>query len=347
MRVIVLWNPLVTGVATLALGSAAGFWRGFSVSLLIATVCASVSVIPVAIALASEEHARRAGRTVAEHGHAWYIALAVSSMPLGLFLASRATEQLLGVRVPGSLADYRLALVLGSLISGLFFLWQTRADALAAALAAELRLEQVERHRLQAQLSALTAQLNPHLLFNALNTIAALVPSDPERAELTVLRLADLYRGILRATRTEWHTLADELAICEAFLDIERVRFRERLSAQVVVTPGLESVSVPVLVLQPLVENALTHGLADRARGGCVQIRAESSQGRLELSVSDDGVGLGRSRREGSGLGIEVTRRRLQLCYGESASLELSAIASGGTLARIVLPLERGVGSLG
>jgi LytS/YehU family sensor histidine kinase len=314
--VIVVWNPLVAGVATLALGGGAGFWRGFSVSLLIATVCASVSFIPVAIALA------------------------LSSMPLGLFLASRATEQLLGVRVPASLADYRFALVLGSLISGLFFLWQTRADALAAALAAELRLEQAETHRLQAQLSVLTAQLNPHLLFNALNTIAALVPSDPERAELTVLRLSDLYRGVLGATRRERHALVDEMAICEAYLDIERARFRERLSAHVVIAPGLESVVVPVLVLQPLVENALTHGLSDRARGGCIQIRAESSRGQLELSVADDGVGLGCSRRKSSGLGIEITRRRLQLCYGANASLELTALPSGGTLARLVLPIS-------
>ena len=180
---------------------------------------------------------------------------------------------------------------------------------------------------------------------NALNTIAALVQIDPDQAEQTVLRLSDLYRGVLGATRRESHSLSEELDICRAYLDVERARFGERLSTRVELGVGLSpaAVQVPVLVLQPLVENAVTHGLSERAQGGSVVIRADSSRDQLTLSVMDDGVGLGRSSREGSGLGIETTRQRLKLCYHEGASLELSSLSTGGTLALLRLPLPRAV----
>jgi two-component sensor histidine kinase len=341
-RVLWLWNPLVTGVATLALGRGAGFWRGFPVSLLIATVSATVCFVPVALALALQHRARERGRPGPEHGRAWYMALALAAMPCGLLLSSYVSELVFGERAPASFQDYRLALFLGGVISGVFFLWQTQVDAKDAARSAELRREQAETQKLKAQLSALTAQLNPHLLFNALNTIVALVQTDPEQAEQTVLRLSDLYRGVLGATRRESHSLSQELDICQAYLDVERARFGERLSTRVEVGAGLspDGVQVPALVLQPLVENAVTHGLSERAAGGSVVIRVESSPGQLTLSVMDDGVGLGQSTRQGSGLGIETTRQRLKLCYGEGASLELSPLPTGGTLALLRLPLQ-------
>jgi hypothetical protein len=109
---------------------------------------------------------------------------------------------------------------------------QTRTDARAAAVAAELRAERAERLELEAQLAALRAQLDPHLLFNGFNTVAALIPTDAAAAERTLLRLAELYRGLLAASRRELHTLERELDICCAYLDIERARFAERLAAR-------------------------------------------------------------------------------------------------------------------
>jgi LytS/YehU family sensor histidine kinase len=326
-----------------ALSPSPNSWRQLSVSLLIATVTATVCFIPVALALALQQRARERGRPGPDHGRPWYMALAVVAMPFGLLLSSHVSQLVFGARAPASFSDYRMALFLGGLISGLFFLWQTQVDARDAARAAELRREQAETQKLKAQLAGLTAQLNPHLLFNALNTIASLVQSDPDQAEQTVLRLSELYRGVLGATRRESHSLSEELEICRAYLDVERARFGERLSTRVELGAGLapEAVQVPVLVLQPLVENAVTHGLSERARGGSVIIRAESSGGELTLSVMDDGVGLGRSSRAGSGLGIETTRQRLRLCYGEAASLELSPVRPGGTLARLRLPLPK------
>jgi hypothetical protein len=339
-QVQLFWNPLLTGVTVLALGPRADLGRSFLSSLLIAAVASSLCFVPVLLALALQERARGRGRPGSARGRAWYLALALLGMPPGLWLASHITEIAFGVRTPATSYDYRFAAFLGMLIAGLFFLWQTLGDARSAALAAELRLKQARAHQLEAQLAALTAQLNPHFLFNALNTIAALVPADAGRAERTVLRLAELYRGILAATRTDRHTLGDELEICRAYLDVEQTRFGERLQVDVQVAPEVEprDISVPVLLLQPLVENAVNHGLSDRASGGTLRLSARRNGSALELEVADDGVGLGHSNRRGLGLGIETTRRRLELCYAGRASLELSSPDTGGTRALLSLP---------
>jgi LytS/YehU family sensor histidine kinase len=262
-------------------------------------------------------------------------------MPLGLYVASLVTGSIFGERAPATAVDYRFGGFLGMLIAGAFFAWQTRADATAAALAAERRAERAERLELEAQLAALRAQLDPHLLFNALNTVAALIPSDAVAAERTVLRLADLYRALLAASRLELHSLEQELGICRAYLDVEGVRFAERLTARIEIDPELDpsQLDVPVLSVQPLVENAIAHGLAGRARGGTLVVRAQRSGGSLSIEVEDDGVGLGASSRRGAGLALQTLRQRLRLRYAERAALELEPAPGQGTLARLRLPL--------
>jgi signal transduction histidine kinase len=342
LTVQLFWNPLVTAAAALALNPLQDFARVFPRSLLVAAVASSVCFVPVLIALGLTERARARGRPVAVHGRAWYLALALASMPFGLFLAAWVTQSVFGVRASDNFRNYRFGAFLGTLIAGLFFLWQSLGDARAAALAAELRLEQAETHKLKAQLAALTAQLNPHFLFNALNAIASLVQTDPEQAERTVLKLSELYRGILSATRREQHTLHDELELCQAYLDVERARFPDLFTVHVHVAEALDPrrIYVPVLVLQPSVENAVTHGLSERAPGGTLAIRADRQGETLELQVQDDGVGLGQSLRKGAGLGIETTRQRLRLCHGDRASIELSSPASGGTHVVVRLPFQ-------
>jgi LytS/YehU family sensor histidine kinase len=263
-------------------------------------------------------------------------------MPFGLHCAFLLSHWLFGLAMPDGAAGYRIGWVMSVLITGVFFLWRTRREARDAARVQELRAAAAEQQKLAAQLSALTAQMNPHLLFNALNTVAALIPSDPVRAEAVVLRLAELYRGVLAATHRTTHALADELRICEAYLEIEKARFGERLCTRVELPTdlALEDLEVPVLVLQPLVENAVTHGVAERSAGGSVSIRARAAGGRLELAVEDDGVGLGASRRKGAGIGVETTRHRLRLYYGDLAGLELAARPGGGTRAVLRLPIE-------
>jgi signal transduction histidine kinase len=340
-RVVLLFNPLVVGVVTLAMSPSDRFWLSFRVAMTIALVATSLSFGVVAAVQGFERRAARR-RGGPARGRGWYMLWALATLPIGLLLASEVTLRLFGFRAPAGLTDYRYGIFVGTSIAGGFFLWYSRRDAEHAARLAQLGLERAQALTLRAQLSALTAQLNPHLLFNALNTIAALIPSEPERAEQTVLRLAELYRGVLGATRRDEHTLGEELRICRAYLDVERARFGERLLVSFELGPGLnaEQVQVPVLVLQLLVENAVTHGLADRARGGTVSISATVQLGELVLGVEDDGVGLGHSSHRGAGLGLETTRRRLELCHGGAARLELESPATGGTRVLIHLPLR-------
>ncbi|HTV18866.1 MAG TPA: histidine kinase [Polyangiaceae bacterium] len=338
-KVQLVYNPLFVGVAVLGLGGG-NYAFAFAISLTVAAVASSVSFVPVALALALAAFRLQRGHVPKPHGRAWYFALALLALPLGLFLAGEVTERVFGVRAPGSASDYRFGGFLGTLITVSFFAWQTRADARAEARAAELRAERAERLELEAQLAALRAQLDPHLLFNAFNTIAALIPTDAAAAERTLLRLAELYRGLLAAARQEQHSLERELDICRAYLDVERARFAERLDSAIELAAGLDPSrrEVPVLILQPLVENAVRHGLSGRARGGALRVRAREADGSLELEVEDDGVGLGNSTQRGAGLALDTTRQRLQLRYGAAATLELSALPSGGTRARVRLP---------
>jgi LytS/YehU family sensor histidine kinase len=156
------------------------------------------------------------------------------------------------------------------------------------------------------------------------------------------VRLAELYRGVLASTKRVTHALDEELRICEAYLIVEQARFGERLHSRIEISEELRRTGppVPVLLLQPLVENAVKHGLAPRGTGGAVSIRGRVVDRALELAVEDDGVGLGGSSQPGDGTGIVNARKRLQLSYGERASLELTPRPEGGTAAVLRIPLE-------
>ncbi len=337
--VLLVFCPLVTGAVALAVSPPGEFWSSFHVAITIAVVTASVSFAVIAAVMLVDR--RRARASELSRGRLWYLGWSLASMPLGLLASAEVTLLFFGFRAPASLADYRFGVLVGTAITGGFFLWYARRDAEHAARLLQLRLEQAQATTLQAQLAALTSQLNPHLLFNALNTIAALIPSDPERAEQTVVHLAELYRGVLRATQRDEHELGAELAICKAYLDVEQARFGERLRACFEIEAGLDlaSLCVPVLILQPLVENAVKHGLCSKSQGGSITVRAEGSAlGELRLLVVDDGVGFGNSSQRGAGVGVEVTRRRLQHLYGAGAELRFEVPTAGGTRAVLRLP---------
>jgi hypothetical protein len=340
-KVLLIFSPLITGAVSLASSPPGSFWRHFRVAMTISVVTASTSFAVIAAVMAFDRRRPRAGHSFGvARGRLWYLAWSLASMPLGLLASAEVTLWLFGVRVPSSIDDYRFGILVGTAITAGFFLWYARRDAEHAARLLQLRLEQEQALTLQAQLSTLTSQLNPHLLFNALNTIAALIPSDPELAEHTVVRLAELYRGVLGATQRNEHSLSDELAICKAYLDVERARFGERLGVCFELEPGLDPglVRVPVLILQPLVENAVIHGLSSRSQGGTVTVAAERRAHELTLVVVDDGVGFGNSTHRGAGVGVETTRRRLQLLYGSAAQLQFDAPSAGGTRAVVRLP---------
>lgn len=206
----------------------------------------------------------------------------------------------------------------------------------------ELREQEFSKLATEAQLSALRAQINPHFLFNALTTIGYLINTAPDKAFETLMRLTQLLRGVLRST-AEFSTLEEELKLIESYLDIERARFEERLEVKIEVAEDLKKIRVPTLILQPLVENAIKHGISKIKQGGVVEISAklETDKGKvlLNLIVFDSGVGVNQDKIS-SGVGLNNIKHRLQNHYGNSASLEIQNVESKGTKAELKFPVS-------
>ena len=200
------------------------------------------------------------------------------------------------------------------------------------------RAKESEERTLRARLAALQAQVNPHFLFNTLNAIASLIPKDPTRAEGTVERLASVLQYSITSSARGRVTLGEELAAVRDYLEIEQARFGERLRSTIEVDESLEGAAIPPMLLQPLVENAVLHGLSGRDEGGVVMVRGRAEDGAMVLHVSDDGVGPGKSKRRGNRVGLENLRERLALTYGAAARLEVGAREGGGFECEIRVP---------
>ncbi len=194
-----------------------------------------------------------------------------------------------------------------------------------------------------AQLAALRAQINPHFLFNSLNSIAQLIRADPDRAEACVERLAEMFRYVLRYGEKDFVPLAEELEMARAYLDIERARFGDRLRVETHVDPPSLQHLIPNLILQPLVENAVRHGLSRKRGGGTVRIDARLADGCLELSVGDDGLGMPDTALERvyeHGIGLRNLRDRLERLYGPAHLPQITSAPGSGTRVRLRLPVR-------
>jgi two-component system LytT family sensor kinase len=209
--------------------------------------------------------------------------------------------------------------------------------------ASELRLERMERSFSQARLNALRMQLDPHFLFNALNTISSQVKCHPRLARTMIEHLGDLLRLSLDARDKQEIPLAEELAFLDHYVAIQKIRFAENLRIEIQVAPEVKYALVPCLIVQPLVENAIRHGISRRASGGTVTVTAGRGANQVEIRVSDDGVGLplGWALETSSGMGLSVTRERiLGLHPGGNSSLSVRPRSGGGTEVEISLPLR-------
>lgn len=196
----------------------------------------------------------------------------------------------------------------------------------------------------EAQLTTLRSQINPHFLFNALTTLGYLIKTSPDKAYDTLLRLTQLLRGVLRSTG-EFSTLGEEIDLVKSYLDIERARFEERLNVGIDIPDSLRNMTVPSLILQPLVENAIKHGISENKNGGEIRISAsvggETGNSLLHLSVWDSGAGINGKRSDGSGgIGLRNIRERLESHYGKTANLNLEVKNGKGTEATLDLPVK-------
>jgi two-component system, LytTR family, sensor kinase len=212
-----------------------------------------------------------------------------------------------------------------------------------AAAALALHTSQLETSLATASLAALRLQLNPHFLFNTLNTISVLSrKGENEEVTRMIGRLSDLLRMSLDNSR-QIVTVADELAVLDAYLQIEQVRFGDRLTVKRTIGAGVLGAALPSMLLQPLVENALKHGIARKPGPGTVEVRVEREGDRLVIQVYDTGPGFsppGRNAGNGTGVGLANTRKRLEQLYGAEQSLLAHSPAGGGAIVRISLPWD-------
>jgi two-component system LytT family sensor kinase len=279
--------------------------------------------------------------------------------PLSNSLGEPRVEMLVPVRVNGK-AKYHLALSAGrtgrSLLSDeLAFL-----SAIGESASRALELLEFERERrnrreresslkrllAEAELKALRAQINPHFLFNALNTIADLITSEPEKAEAMTERLAEVFRCVLARTDREMIRVSEEIDFLRTYLSIEQTRFGDRLRVSIEIDPEIANALIPSFILQPIVENAIKHGLSPRLEGGELRILALKDADELRLVVEDDGAGwqgsrtMNEEKARSQGVGLRNVNERLRAIYGERASLKIVGSTGKGVAVTIAIPKD-------
>jgi LytS/YehU family sensor histidine kinase len=208
----------------------------------------------------------------------------------------------------------------------------------------ELRASQLEAKLAQTQLEVLKMQLHPHFLFNTLHAISTLIHRDPDAADEMVAQLSDLLRMTLANIGIQEVPLQQELEFLHRYLDIQKMRFQDRLEVIVDVPSETLDIQVPNQVLQPIVENAVRHGVDARSGSGRIEVRARTTEHMLELTVRDDGPGVNgavRLPRERPGIGLSNTRARLRELYGPASTLSLENHPQGGALVTLSIPLRR------
>ena len=278
-------------------------------------------------------------------GHGWPkgwrgLLLTACGIALGFTVGTRLAALLLGGTAPTPERDMALALLVSiaaGVVASAYFHARGQQAALQALIAA------AERDTSEARLMLLQSQLEPHMLFNTLATLRALIAVDPPRAEAMLDRMVDFLRATLLASRAPLHPLSAEFARLADYLALMAVRMGPRLAYALELPPDLADTPVPPLLLQPLVENAIRHGLEPHVAGGRIDVRAQRlPDGRIRLEVADTGAGYDPAApaRAGHGFGLAQVRERLATRYGSDAALEIIAARAGGTIASIVFPLK-------
>jgi len=256
-----------------------------------------------------------------------------------------AFVQLLLVGFHGGILNYWI--VLGIQWAVLYYRgYQERSSEV---LKFELRASELQSQLMSAQLNALKMQLQPHFLFNTLNAITVLVRQQKSKdAEQMLGHLSDLLRGVLEDVDAQEVSLRRELEYLQLYLAIEQVRFPDRLRVEISADPATQQAAVPQLILQPIVENAIRHGIGRSSSAGRILISASKIDGTMELRVEDDGPGLSPSNRvDDEGIGLSNTRARLHQLYGRDARLEIENCDRGGVIVTMNIPFHHSPGKIG
>ena len=276
-----------------------------------------------------------------------FLAMTMLSLPLAQMGGSALAAWLLGMPAHPVLAtesSHAASILLFSVLAGLtasWFFWNRGKLAFlqAQAEAEKARVAGIERQAMQAQLQMLQAQVEPHMLFNTLANLQGLIATDPPRAQLLLEQLIDYLRATLKSSRAAATTLAEEFRLMDAYLGLMSIRMGERLAYRLDLPPALAAVQIAPMLLQPLLENAIRHGLEPKIDGGRLDVSAVRQGDALVLTVRDTGLGLDAPASHGTGLGLDNIRERLQALYGPGASLTLTDQAPCGTVATLTLPM--------
>jgi sensor histidine kinase YesM len=254
-----------------------------------------------------------------------FIGLIVLAIIAGWLGGSAIASALLGMPwTAGRSAMAALGVTVAAGVVGTWFFWSRQ------------RAAELERGRIEAQLKLLQAQIEPHFLFNTLANLDALIATDPPRARVMLAHLNDYLRATLAAARKERNSLEEEFALLRNYLEVLAIRMGARLRYELALPETLASLQVPPMLLQPLVENAVKHGLEPKVEGGSLKVSAREERGRLVLEVADSG--LGEQGSGGSGVGLANLRERLAAAFGGLAQVRAGANPAGGYTVTLSLP---------
>ncbi|MGO4328720.1 sensor histidine kinase [Cupriavidus sp. 2TAF22] len=278
-----------------------------------------------------------------------FICLAAIAVPLGVIMGSWATRVVLNEPAKSfeeATDMLRMCLVVGMLASAsmIYFYWSREKLAHLERQAAldALQREEAEKQLVRAQLMALQAQIEPHFLFNSLANLDCLIATDQQAARRLLQRLIGFLRMSLAHTRAEQCTLRQEFELLRSYLDIQCLRFGTRLSYSVDLPPELAEVEIPPMLIQPLVENAVSHGIEPCMHGGSIVLSARAlGDAAVQVVIADTGVGFGHAVTKGSGLGLTHVRERLARIFGAAASMQMEENSPRGVVVRLTLPVMR------
>jgi signal transduction histidine kinase len=321
----VLFNTAIAGLLTLV-GFEHHFWINF-----IFSQCIGLSIYAINATVICHINDKRR--------RLWVLALTFpGSIMIGVTLGGWITGAV-------DWSDQRawISVVIGLFfggIGGITYFLSLRIEQLDAEVK-QRRMNEIEgeKRQLEAHLKLLQAQIEPHFLFNTLANVSSLIETDTILARRLLERLIDWLRVALARARSSNTTLGDELEMLENYLQILKIRFGERLKWGIEVSENFRGTLFPPMLLQPLVENAVRHGIEPKLGGGKLSIKAYADENKLKISVHDDGVGFSLVTENKSGAGLKNVRARLEALYGESGKLVLESNASGGLTATLEIPL--------
>ncbi|MBI3535479.1 MAG: histidine kinase [Deltaproteobacteria bacterium] len=348
LKLIFVWCPIVTILFAFGFSGFENFAQSFSTSMIIVSTTASSCFLGSRLIRYLFNYYRiRRGQKPKECGFFWGVLTSYPFLPPGLYLgfmlAGKFSAAIGYTWTAPIYNDYASGIIFGIMVSVLFTLFEVIRESKEAKQSAELKCRTLENEKLKAQISALTAQMNPHLLFNTLNTIVSTITTDPKSAEDMVVQLSELYRGILHAAKEDIHTLENELLLCKSYLEIERKRFGPRIAYQFNIEDKIDpkKIKIPVLLLQPLVENAVKHGLTPKRSGGNILIEVKRNGSSFVISIIDNGVGIDvKKPSDGTGTGLLNCKSRIKLKYGENSKFSFNRNERNETTVSISIPLK-------